>query len=167
MRSYFLPWLVGMPAETSLAICSMLFGGVLERLPGLRVCFAHGGGSFPGTLGRIQHGWDVRPDLCAVDAARSPLEQCGSFWADSLVHDSHALEAAVRVFGQDKVCLGSDYPFPLGEFTPQSRGTDYSAGALLDLMPWEDRGDLRERVLGRNACGWLGGKYDSEWFMRG
>ena len=65
MQKYWLSWLVAMPAETSLAICSLMFGGVLERLPRLRVCFAHGGGSFPGTVGRIQHGFDVRPDLCA------------------------------------------------------------------------------------------------------
>jgi aminocarboxymuconate-semialdehyde decarboxylase len=134
MRKYFLPWLVGMPAETSLAICSMIFGGVFERLPELRVCFAHGGGAFPGTLGRIQHGFDVRPDLCAADCALSPREHLGRFWADSLVHDPMALESVVEVFGEDKVCLGSDYPFPLGEFTPESGGKQYAAGALIDAM---------------------------------
>ena len=65
MKKYWLPWLVSMPAETSLAICSLIFGGVFERLPDLKVLFAHGGGSFPGTIGRVQHGYDVRPDLCA------------------------------------------------------------------------------------------------------
>ena len=63
MEKYWLPWLVGMPAETSRAICSMIFGGVFERLPNLRVAFAHGGGAFPSTIGRVQHGFDVRPDL--------------------------------------------------------------------------------------------------------
>src|SRR5258705_362878 len=67
MQKYWLPWRVGMPAETSRAICSVLFGGVLDRLPNLRIGFAHGGGSFPGTIGRIQHGFEVRPDLCAAD----------------------------------------------------------------------------------------------------
>ena len=66
MEKYWLPWLVGMPAETSRAICSMIFGGVFEQLPDLRVAFAHGGGAFPATVGRIQHGFNVRPDLCAV-----------------------------------------------------------------------------------------------------
>jgi aminocarboxymuconate-semialdehyde decarboxylase len=65
MPKYWLPWLVGMPAETSLAICSMVFGGLFERFPKLRVAFAHGGGAFPGTIGRIDHGFHVRPDLCA------------------------------------------------------------------------------------------------------
>ena len=72
MAKYWLPWLVGMPAETSLAICSLIFGGVFERLPKLRVAFAHGGGAFPGTLGRIEHGHKARPDLCAVDNPRNP-----------------------------------------------------------------------------------------------
>ena len=72
MKKYWLPWLVGMPAETSRAICSLIFGGVFERLPNLRVAFAHGGGSFPATVGRIQHGFDVRPDLCAVDNNVAP-----------------------------------------------------------------------------------------------
>src|SRR5207244_4658177 len=71
MSKYWLAWLVGMPAETALAICSLIFGGVLERLPRLRVCFAHGGGGFPGTFGRIEHGFQVRPDLCAVDNVHS------------------------------------------------------------------------------------------------
>ena len=63
MEKYWLPWLVGMPAETSRAICSLIFSGVLERCPNLRICFAHGGGSFPATIGRIDHGFVVRPDL--------------------------------------------------------------------------------------------------------
>ena len=138
MKKYFLPWLVGMPAETSLAICSMIFGGIFERLPDLRVCFAHGGGSFPGTLGRVQHGFDVRPDLCAVDCATSPVAHMGKFWADSLVHDPLALETVVSVFGEDRVCLGTDYPFPLGEYSAESRGRDYCAGRLIDEMGIEE-----------------------------
>lgn len=67
--------LVSMPAETSLAICSLMLGGVFEKLPDLRVCFAHGGGSFPGTLGRVQHGFDVRPDLVAGTGARTFLRR--------------------------------------------------------------------------------------------
>jgi aminocarboxymuconate-semialdehyde decarboxylase len=164
MKSYFLPWLVGMPAETSLAVCSMLFGGVIASRPDLRVCFAHGAGAFPGTIGRIQHGFDVRPDLCAKDCAVSPTDQLGTFWSDSLVHDPHTLAEAVRVLGADRVCLGSDYPFPLGEFTAESRGIDYCAGALIDSMAeapfsWSDR--QRADMLGRNALeGWLDRRYE-------
>ena len=68
IKQYWLPWLVGMPAETSRAICSLIFGGVFEKLPNLKIAFAHGGGSFPATIGRIQHGYNVRPDLCAVNS---------------------------------------------------------------------------------------------------
>ena len=87
MPKYWLPWLVGMPAECTLAICSMIFGGVFERLPKLRVAFAHGGGSFAATLGRIDHGFQARPDLCAVDNKVAPREYAGRFYVDSLVHD--------------------------------------------------------------------------------
>ncbi|MGP1309327.1 MAG: amidohydrolase family protein [Phycisphaerales bacterium] len=118
MQQYWLSWLVGMPAETTLAICSMIFGGVLERLPDLRVCFAHGAGSFPGTCGRIKHGFDVRPDLCAVNNERDPMDYMGRFWADSLVHDESCLKRLVQLIGAERVCLGSDYPFPLGEHRP-------------------------------------------------
>lgn len=118
MDKYWLPWLVGMPAETSLAICSMLFGGVFEKLPNLRVAFAHGGGSFPATIGRIQHGFDVRPDLCAVDNNVPPTDYLGKFWLDSLVHSHDMLHYITQLMGPNRVALGTDYPFPLGELSP-------------------------------------------------
>lgn len=118
MPKYWLPWLVGMPAETTLAACSLIFGGVLERLPKLKVCFAHGGGAFPFTIGRIEHGFNCRPDLVAVDNNVNPREYIGKVWVDSLVHDQKALDFLVSVMGEDRVILGSDYPFPLGEDHP-------------------------------------------------
>ena len=119
MEKYWLPWLVGMPAESSLAICSLIFGGVFERLPKLRFAFAHGGGSFPATLGRIKHGFDVRPDLCAIDNQISPEKYMGKFWLDSLVHDPKMLDYIVGLVGENRVALGTDYPFPLGELEPE------------------------------------------------
>ena len=144
MPKYWLPWLVGMPAETARAICSLIFGGVLERLPGLRVAFAHGGGSWPFTLGRIAHGWQVRPDLCAVDNQRDPREYVGKFWVDALVHDPAALRFLVELVGARRVALGTDYPFPLGEepagstiraagFEPQVEAL-LRGGAALELL---------------------------------
>lgn len=118
MSKYWLPWLVGMPAESALAICSVIFGGVLERLPRLRICFAHGGGAFIGTLGRICHGFQSRPDLCDVDNPRSPEEYLGKFYVDSLVHDPDLLRLLLKRLGPERVALGSDYPFPLGEPAP-------------------------------------------------
>lgn len=72
MKKYWLPWLVGMPSETATAICSLLMGGVLEKFPRLKICFAHGGGAFPYLIGRIEHGYNVRPDLCATENPFSP-----------------------------------------------------------------------------------------------
>ncbi|MEO8439110.1 MAG: amidohydrolase family protein [Spartobacteria bacterium] len=129
MPKYWLPWLVGMPAETALAICSMIFGGVFERYPGLRVAFAHGGGAFPITLGRIEHGFNMRPDLVAIENKINPrsylaridaegASQPARFFVDSLVHDPDALRYLCRLFGTRRVALGSDYPFPLGEAHP-------------------------------------------------
>ena len=145
MERYWLPWLVGMPAETSLAICSMIFGGVFERLPNLKVAFAHGGGSFPATIGRIEHGFNVRPDLCAIDNNKNPKDYLGKFWIDSLVHSPQMLQYVVDLFGSNRVALGTDYPFPLGELSP---------GKLIHDMNWEDR--IKEDLLSRAALEWLG-----------
>ncbi|HLP11806.1 MAG TPA: amidohydrolase family protein [Flavobacteriales bacterium] len=147
MQRYWLPWLVGMPAESSLAICSMIFGGVFERLPKLRVSFAHGGGSFPATIGRIQHGFDVRPDLCAIDNNVSPREYLGKFWVDALVHDPPMLEYVVNLIGANRVSMGTDYPFPLGELIP---------GELINSMPYDDA--KKEILLSGSALEWLGMK---------
>src|SRR5262245_59780046 len=111
MSKYWLSWLVGMPAETCLAICSVIFGGVLERLPKLRIAFAHGGGSFPGTVGRIERGFHARPDLCAVDTRHNPRHYLNRIYVDSLVHDAEALRSLLRLLGADRIALGTDYPF--------------------------------------------------------
>lgn len=115
MKKYWLPWLVGMPAETSRAICSMVFAGIFEKLPQLRVCFAHAGGSFIPTIGRIEHGFNCRPDLVAIDNDVNPREYLGKFWVDCITHDTDSLKYILDKMGSDKVCLGSDYPFPLGD----------------------------------------------------
>jgi aminocarboxymuconate-semialdehyde decarboxylase len=146
MGKYWLPWLVGMPAETALAICRLIFSGVLEKLPHLRIGFAHGGGAFPGTIGRIGHGFDVRPDLCAIDNACHPRHYLGKFYLDSLVHDPDALRQLIRLVGVECVALGTDYPFPLGEPEP---------GKLIDSLP-ELSDDQRQRLLAGTALEFLG-----------
>jgi aminocarboxymuconate-semialdehyde decarboxylase len=115
MRKYWLPWLVGMPAETSRAACSLIFGGVLERLPNLRLCLSHAGGSFLPTLGRIEHGFNCRPDLVAIDNPINPREYVGKFWVDCITHDIDLLKYILKMQGSNRVCLGTDYPFPLGD----------------------------------------------------
>jgi len=150
MGKYWLPWLVGMPMETSFAICSLLFGGVFDRLPNLRWCFAHGGGAFPGTIGRIEHGWKVRPDLCAIDCKGNPRSYLSRFWVDSLVHDKVALKHLLDLMGKDKVVLGTDYPFPLGEEVP---------GALVESIEVLNE-EEKAAILWNNGLAWLGLKED-------
>lgn len=145
MQRYWLPWLVGMPAETSRAICSLIFGGVFEKFPKLRVAFAHGGGSFPFTFGRIKHGFDVRPDLVAIDNAIDPTNYLGRFWVDSLVHDNKALEFLIDLIGEDKICVGSDYPFPLGEQVP---------GDIVEKLKLDKQ--IIDKINFINAQNWLG-----------
>jgi aminocarboxymuconate-semialdehyde decarboxylase len=144
MQKYWLPWLVGMPAEVSRAICSLIFAGVLERLPALRICFAHGGGSFAATLGRIDHGFNVRPDLCAIDNPHSPRKYLNRLFFDSLVHEAAKLDYLVKLVGADQIMLGSDYPFPLGEHSP---------GKLIESMPYDE--DIKEMLLSGAALNWL------------
>jgi len=145
MQQYWLPWLVGMPAETSRAICSLIFSGAMEKFPNLRLAFAHGGGSFPLTIGRIEHGFNVRPDLVAIHNPNNPRNYIGKFWIDSLVHDPKAMQYIIDVMGEDKICLGSDYPFPLGEHRP---------GELIDQM--DIGNEMKEKLFSRNAFEWLG-----------
>ena len=143
-KKYWTPWLVAMPAETSLAVCSMIFGGVFERLPKLRVCFAHGGGAFPATVGRIEHGFQVRPDLCAVDNKINPMSYLGRFYVDSLVHHAGMLNYMINLMGENSIALGSDYPFPLGEHVP---------GHLIESMPLDTK--TKQRLLHGTALEWL------------
>jgi aminocarboxymuconate-semialdehyde decarboxylase len=115
MEKYWLPWLVGMPAETARAITSMIFGGVFEKFPKLRVNFGHASGSFLATIGRIEHGFNCRPDLVAVDNKVSPRESLGKFWVDCITHDPLLLDYTLKLQGSNRITLGSDYPFPLGD----------------------------------------------------
>lgn len=145
MPDYWLPWLVGMPAEESRAICSMIFGGVFERLPKLRVAFAHGGGAFAGTIGRIEHGFNSRPDLVAVDNPINPREYLGKFWVDAAVFDEKFLRYIIDLYGSNRICLGSDYPFPLGEWVP---------GALIDSMNLPK--EVYDNLMYKSALEWMG-----------
>lgn len=145
MEKYWLPWLVGMPAETSRAICSMIFGGVFERFQKLRVMFSHASGSFLATIGRVEHGFNCRPDLVAIDNPVNPKNYLGRFWVDSITHDANMLRYVMNMVGSDRVMIGSDYPFPLGDLT---------IGELVDEMnlPPTDRKNIYHQA----ALDWLG-----------
>lgn len=115
MKKWMLPWLVAMPAETQLAILSLILSGAFERIPkSLKICFGHGGGSFAFLLGRVDNAWRHR-DIVRENCPRLPSEYVDRFSVDSAVFNPGALELLVSVMGEDRVMLGSDYPFPLGE----------------------------------------------------
>lgn len=145
MERYWLPWLVGMPAETSRAACSMIFSGVFDRYPKLRVLFSHAGGSLLATIGRIEHGFNCRPDLVAIDNPVNPREYIGKFWIDSITHDPKYLNYVMDLQGSDKICLGTDYPFPLG---------DLQIGAFIEEMNMPQT-DL-DNIMYKSALNWLG-----------
>ncbi|MBS0591516.1 MAG: amidohydrolase [Proteobacteria bacterium] len=115
MKKWMLPWLVAMPAETQLGILSLILSGAFERLPAtLRLCFAHGGGGFAFLLGRADNAWRHR-DIVREDCPHLPSSYVTRFHVDSAVFDPRALRLLVDVMGADRVMLGSDAPFPLGE----------------------------------------------------
>ncbi len=145
MEKYWLPWLVGMPAETARAAASMIFGGVFERCPKLRVCFAHAAGSLLATIGRLEHGFNCRPDLVAVHNDINPREYLGRFWVDSITHDANYLRYVIDLIGSEKICLGSDYPFPLG---------DLEIGKFIEEMDLSQQ-DL-DNIFYQSTLDWLG-----------
>ncbi|MEO8742242.1 MAG: amidohydrolase family protein, partial [Lysobacteraceae bacterium] len=145
MPKYWLPWLVGMPAEQARAACCLIFGGVLERLPKLKLCFAHGGGAFPYTIGRIEHGFKMRPDLVATDNPRNPREYLDRMFFDSWVADDRALRYLIDTVGVDRVMMGTDYPFPLGEQEP---------GSFIDGLGLQEA--EQARLYHGTALDWLG-----------
>jgi predicted TIM-barrel fold metal-dependent hydrolase len=165
-----------MPMETAAAICSMMFSGLFSKLPNLRVCFAHGGGSFPGTIGRIEHGFYCRPDLVAVDCKVPPREWMGHFWLDSLVHDSVALQSVTDLVGAGRVVLGTDYPFPLGEINigaliaGMSDETEHThQGEKPSPLSAEQRAkwteERKQRMLWNNALEFLGIEHQEERYL--
>jgi len=110
-----MPWTVGMPAETQLALVALILSGAFDRLPGtLRICFAHGGGSFAFLLGRLENAWHHHP-VARGDCEHPPSHYLNRFFVDSAVFEQHTLRFLVETMGADRVILGSDYPFPLGE----------------------------------------------------
>ncbi|MBN3827249.1 amidohydrolase [Burkholderia sp. Ac-20384] len=141
MKKWMLPWLVAMPAETQLSMVSLILSGAFERIPRtLKLCFAHGGGSFAFLLGRVQNAWEQR-DIVREDCPHPPVSYLDRFHVDSAVFDRGALRLLVDTMGEDRVMLGSDYPFPLGE---------QRIGSLVEQHP-----DLSEsakaKILGGNA----------------
>ena len=135
----------------NLCVCT----GVFAKFPSLKWCFAHGGGSFCHTIGRINHGYHCRPDLIQINIKgieHEPYKYCGKFWVDSLVHDEAAFNYLSSVVGKNRIVLGTDYPFPLGECYPLKK-----CGELV-----ENHSDLNEKekraILWKNGLDLVGRK---------
>ncbi|MEU7815656.1 amidohydrolase family protein [Pseudonocardia sp. NPDC049154] len=142
-------WLVGMPAETHLSLLALVLGGVFDRIgPELRICFAHGGGSFPFWIGRMDNAWRERHDVVGTSAL-PPSGYLDRFLVDSVVFDERALRLLVDTVGAERVLLGTDYPYPLGEQQPGSliRGASFLTAAQRDLL----LGGNAEEFLGLRA----------------
>ena len=145
MPKYMMPWTVGMPAETQLSVVAMILSGAFDRLPStLRICFAHGGGSFAFLLGRLENAWHHHP-VARGECEHPPSYYLNRFYADSAVFDQRSLQFLAGTMGADRVLLGSDYPFPLGE---------ERVGSLIRQSNLSQ--EAKARLLGRNAIRFLG-----------
>jgi aminocarboxymuconate-semialdehyde decarboxylase len=145
MPNYMMPWTVGMPAETQLSVVALILSGAFDRLPSnLKICFAHGGGSFAFLLGRMENAWHHHP-VARGKCQFPPSHYLDRFFVDSAVFDQSALNFLVRTVGDDRVLLGSDYPFPLGE---------EHVGKLIRESTLKD--GSKAKLLGENAVSFLG-----------
>lgn len=150
MSRYMLKWLVAMPAETHLTMLSLILSGAMERIPkNLRICFAHGGGNFAFTLGRADNAWKYR-DIVRENSPHPPSSYVKRFWIDSAVFDERALDYLVSIMGDDRIMLGTDYPYPLGE---QQMGSLIRNARHLDSHQ-------KTRILGENASKFFNRSFD-------
>ncbi len=124
---YYLTNLIGNPVESTTAVASLVLSGLKDALPGLRICFVHGGGCAPGLLGRWTHGWTMRADVRRA-TTRPPAEAFGELYFDTVTHDRHQLELLCELAGNHKVVCGSDYPFDMAESDPARFAVDHGPG---------------------------------------
>lgn len=143
---YMMGWTVAMPAETQLSIVAMILGGSFDRLPrNLKICFAHGGGSFVFLLGRLENAW-LNRDIARGKSEHPPSHYLDRFFLDSAVFDEGALRLLVDKMGEDRVMLGTDYPFPLGE---QRMGALVREATVIQAS-------AKRKILAENAAGFFG-----------
>jgi aminocarboxymuconate-semialdehyde decarboxylase len=145
VSSHYLNNIIGQPLETTIALSHLIFGGVLDRHPGLKIVAAHGGGYLPSCVGRSNHGYEVRPEARAA-AKRAPIEYLREMWFDSLVYEPLALKHLADTVGTTQIVIGSDYPFDMGQYEPRK---------LVAATPGLTELD-RDRILGGNAAALFG-----------
>ncbi|WP_028997885.1 amidohydrolase family protein [Azohydromonas australica] len=145
--THYLVNTIGQPLETTIALSHLIFHGVLDAHPGLRIIAAHGGGYLPTYIGRSDHAFKVRPEA-ALQTKKAPSEHIKRIWFDTVLYDSMALRHLVDRVGASQVVVGTDYPFDMGQ---------YSVHALVEQTPGLDEDDMAA-ILGGNAAaliGWL------------
>jgi aminocarboxymuconate-semialdehyde decarboxylase len=144
LARFYLRNLIGNPTESAVAASHLIFGEVLDNCPDLVVCLPHGGGSFPYLIGRIQHGWGVRPECKHL--LKGPIDYLRRFWYDTVTHSAPALSYLIDQVGADRVMLGSDFCFDMGYERPVEAVTRHGGIAEAD----------QARILGCNAAALLG-----------
>ncbi|HVB86007.1 MAG TPA: amidohydrolase family protein [Candidatus Dormibacteraeota bacterium] len=144
VNRYYLGNIIGQPLETTVALSHLIFGGVLDRFPGLKICAAHGGGYLPSYVGRSDHGYAVRPE--AANIKLKPSEYLKRIYYDSLVYTPEGLRHLIEQVGVAQVMIGTDYPFDMGSYDPH--------GQIADVPGISQ--EERDRILGGNAARLLG-----------
>jgi aminocarboxymuconate-semialdehyde decarboxylase len=144
LNRFYLQNLVGLPMESTIAAARLIFGGVLERHPVLRIGFVHGGGFSPFQVGRWDHGWSVRPEPKEHIGSRPPSAYYRQLYFDTLTHDRASLLLLGERVGWDHVMLGTDFPFDMADDDPVAKIE------AADLDPAD-----RSRVMETNALGFL------------
>ena len=147
LSEHYLNNIIGNPIESTIALSHLIFGGVLDAHPGLKLCVAHGGGYLPAYWGRMDHAFRARED-CRQHITREPSSYLRQIWLDTLVFDKDELDSLVHTHGPDKLCLGTDYPFDMAEPDP---------------LGFHDRLDegTKAKILGLNAAALLGLKVEN------
>lgn len=145
--SWYLVNTIGQPLETTIALSHLIFGGVLEAYPGLKIVAAHGGGYLPTYVGRSDHAFSVRPEA-AKHLKTKPSDLLKRIWFDSVVYDTQALRHLVDRVGASQVVVGTDYPFDMGSYDVQE---------LIGNTPGLTEAD-QAAILGGNAAALIGWK---------
>ena len=140
MKDFYFPNLVGNPLDTTLTAAHLILSGTLDRFPGLKIILSHAGGHLPYIIGRIEHGFQVRPE-CQESIKKSPVEYMKSFYFDILSHSPDVLRFLISKVGAERVLMGTDYPFDMGDMTPLQ-----SVKSIPRL-----RVEEKEKIIGKNA----------------
>jgi len=141
LEDFYLSNLIGNPLDTTIAAAQLMFGGVLEKYPGLKIILAHAGGQLPYIIGRIEHGYRVRPE-CKEKVGRSPMTFFKNFYFDIITHNPDALRYLIRIAGSNHVLLGSDYPYDMGDPNPVQ-----TVSELTGIKAADRRKILRENAI--------------------